>query len=157
MNDFFNTWLIENGLFTPRLFLTTLSAFELISGLMLVAGLLVRPLALVWALLVWTFVMALPVVTAAGVTPGVATFESPAMLVQIRDIGLSGMAFVLFAIGAGAWSLDQRLFGATATRTRVAWNPLGLLLTAAGGGHYFRIGRVRAGFAELMYPGCKDD
>ena len=118
----FGDWL------TPWVFLTSLSAFELASGFALIAGLFVRPLALVWGLLLWTFVMAIPVVTAVGVEPAAQTYTSPAMLVQIRDIGLSGMMFVLFNLGPGALSRDAEWLGVPAVAWRAGWAPLGLVL-----------------------------
>lgn len=152
VNAFSDAYLFHNellaGLLTPWIFLTTLSAIELVSGLMLVAGLLVRPLALLWALVVWTFIIALPVVTAPGIPVTVVTHESPALLVQIRDVGLSGMAFVLFAIGAGAHSLDHRLMGATATRARVNWDSLGLLLRLAVAAPFI-VGGLFAGYDSI--------
>ena len=118
----FGPWL------TPWTFLTTLSAFEVVSGAALILGLLVRPLALAWGLGLWTFVMAIPVVTSPEVAVDVSTYTSPALLVQIRDIGLSGMMFVLFNLGAGAVSLDGRLPAAPASSRSVNWDGLGLLL-----------------------------
>jgi uncharacterized membrane protein YphA (DoxX/SURF4 family) len=118
----FGDWL------TPWSFLTTLSAFELVSGLCILVGLLVRPLALLWGFLLWTFVMALPVVTAPGVVVNAETFTAPAMLVQIRDIGLSGFAFVIFNLGPGSVSFDRRLFGSWMVDSSANWDALGLLL-----------------------------
>lgn len=131
INNFFAQYLFT-GTFgnwlTPWVFLTSLSAFELASGLALAAGLLVRPFALVWGLLLWTFVMALPVITAPGVGVSVDTYTAPAMLVQIRDIGLSGLMFALFNLGSGAGSLDGKLFGTSVKVTNVQWDCLGLLV-----------------------------
>jgi|OM-RGC.v1.029007504 hypothetical protein len=45
-----------------------LSVFELVSGLLLIVGLVVRPLSLAYAFLLWSFVVALPVMTAPGTT-----------------------------------------------------------------------------------------
>ena len=130
INNFFAQYLFT-GTFgdwlTPWVFLTSLSAFELASGIALATGLLVRPLALAWGLLLWTFVMALPVITAPGVGVSVDTYTAPAMLVQIRDIGLSGLMFTLFNLGSGAGSLDGKLFGTSAKATSVEWESLGLL------------------------------
>jgi uncharacterized membrane protein YphA (DoxX/SURF4 family) len=131
INPFFIDYLFDGSLgniLTPWGFLTALSTFELLSGLALLAGFLVRPLALTYGFLLWTFVIALPVVSAAGVNPGdVATHTAPATLVQIRDIGLSGLMFVLFAVGAGRYSMDKRLFGDNSTATHIDWEVYGLL------------------------------
>lgn len=103
INQFFLDYLF-NGRFgdwlTPWSFLTTLSAFELVAGLMLIVGLAVRPLAIIWGLLLWTFVMALPVTTTPGVDSAVKTFTAPAMLIQARDIALSGLFFALYNLSA---------------------------------------------------------
>jgi uncharacterized membrane protein YphA (DoxX/SURF4 family) len=131
VNAFFDQFLFSGslgGLLTPWLFLTTLSAFELLAGALLIAGFGVRPLALVWGLLFWSFVAALPVVTAAGVDPELATHRTPALLVLIRDIGLSGLFFTLFMIGSGSYSVDGRLIGPEATRRSLNWDALGLLV-----------------------------
>lgn len=85
-------------------------------------------MALVWGLLFWSFVAALPVATAAGVDPELSTHRSPALLVLARDIGLSGLFFTLFIIGAGRYSVDGRWIGAAATRHTLNWDALGLLL-----------------------------
>ncbi len=133
---FFQDYLfagLPGELLSPWAFLTALSTLELVSGLLLVAGVLVRPLALVWGLLFWTFVLALPVVTAAGYEITLPTHESPALLVLIRDVGLSGMFFVLFNIGSGDHSVDERIFGRAATRSEVRWDDLGLLLRLSVG------------------------
>ena len=130
INDFFAQYLFAGALgewISPWLFLTALSSIELASGIALIAGLLVRPLALVWGLLLWTFVIAIPVVTAPGVEVAVPTYTSPALLVQARDVALSGMMFALFNLGAGSASLDARLFGSPRVRA-TDWNNLGLLL-----------------------------
>ena len=131
INAFFQEYLFaEGGLscLTPWLFLTSLSTFELISGILLIVGLAVRPLALIYGFLLWTFVIALPVVTTPGVEVTVKTYLSPAILVQIRDICLSGLMFVLFNLGSGARSLDERLCRCPPVREAVDWNPLGVLL-----------------------------
>ncbi len=131
INAFFADFLFTGRLgewLTPWGFLTMLSTFELLAGLALIAGLLVRPLALIYGFLLWTFVMALPVVTAPGVAVDVKTFTAPAMLVQIRDIALSGLMFTLFNLGPGALSSDARLFGSEALQPKVGWDSLGLLV-----------------------------
>ncbi|MFQ5534439.1 MAG: DoxX family protein [Sphingomonadales bacterium] len=123
----FGDWL------SPSAFLTALSSFELISGILLVVGLAVRPLSLIYAFLLWTFVMSLPVATTPGIAVDVSTYQSPAMLVQIRDIGLSGMMFVLFNLGAGIHSLDRRLGFEDTDREIAGWDNLGLLLRLSVG------------------------
>lgn len=131
INQFFADYLFTGRFgdwLTPWVFLTTLSTFELTAGLALIAGLLARPLALVFGFMLWSFVFALPVATAPGIAVTVDTFTAPAMLVQIRDIALSGMMFVLFNLGAGALSADGKLFGTSAERQTPDWNSLGLLL-----------------------------
>ncbi len=112
INAFFLDYLftgLPGSLFTPWGFLTLLSSFELLSGLLLLAGLLVRPLALIYAFLLWSFVFSLPVVTTPGVETELETYTSPALFVQVRDIALSGMMFVLFNLGAGRFSVDAAL------------------------------------------------
>ena len=129
INTFFAEYLFTSpAMLTPWLFLTALSVFELISGFMLVFGLLVRPLSLIYAFLVWTFVMALPTVTTPGVEVSQKTYLAPAILVQIRDITLSGLLFILYNLGSGARSLDEKLFGPDALKTMSNWQHLGLLL-----------------------------
>ncbi|MFT7577562.1 MAG: putative membrane protein YphA (DoxX/SURF4 family), partial [Alphaproteobacteria bacterium] len=129
INEFFMGFLFGSGAgLTPWSFLTALSAFELITGAMLLAGLLVRPIALIYAFLLWTFVISLPVVTTNGIDPGVKTYMAPAMLVQIRDIALSGMMFVLYGLGSGIRSVDYRLFGADAIKPVMTWDVASLLL-----------------------------
>ena len=130
INEFFQQYLFEGFLgtiITPWSFLTALSTFELLSGLALVAGFLVRPLALLYGFLLWTFIIALPVTVTPGVTPEAPTFLSPAILVQIRDIALSGLAFALYNLGPGAHSVDRWLFGRDAVEDRADWQALGLL------------------------------
>ena len=129
INDVFLTFLFPSGSFlSPWGFLTALSSFELVSGVALVAGFLVRPLALVYAFLLWTFVFSLPVVTTPGVELTVQTYTSPAMFVQSRDIALSGMMFVLYQLGSGRRSLDS-LFLVNANQSEQKnWDNLGLLL-----------------------------
>lgn len=126
VNQFFIDFMFsENGL-QPWWFLTSLSWFELISGLMLVSGLWVRPLSLLYGFLLWSFIIALPVVTTPEVNVSVKTYMAPALFVQIRDVALSGMMFVLYSLGSGAYSLDRRLFKLEDRASD--WNNLGLLL-----------------------------
>jgi len=139
VNTFFTDYLFRGGipaLFSPWTFLTALSAFELASGLALLAGFLVRPLALIYAFLLWTFVFSLPVVTTPGVVPVMDTYTSPALLVQIRDVGLSGLMFVLFNLGPGRWSVDRAptptpistsASASASAQASVSWDALGLL------------------------------
>ncbi len=127
INELFQDYLFSNGVLTPWFFLTSLSTFELFSGIALIAGFMVRPLALFYGLLLWTFVFSLPVDTVPGASVGVKTYTSPAMFVQIRDITLSGMMFVLFNLGAGARSLDLRR-GQGGGNAAPNWDALGLLL-----------------------------
>lgn len=129
INGFFSELLFQGPLgsvITPWGFLTTLSTFELVGGVALIVGLAVRPLALVYGFLLWSFVMALPVATAPGIVAP-DTYTSPALLVQARDVALSGLMFVLFNLGAGARSLDGWLIGAGATAKTANWDNLGLL------------------------------
>jgi len=91
-------------------------------------GLLVRPLALIYAFLLWTFVFSLPVVTTPGVDSSVQTYTSPAMFVQIRDIALSGFMFALLAIGSGRFSLDSVILRNGVNSENINWNSYGLLL-----------------------------
>lgn len=133
INETFMKWLFSGNFpawFTPWSFLTTLSAFELISGMMLVAGLLIRPLAVFWALLLWSFIFSLPVVTTPGIALTSPTYTSPAMFVQVRDIALSGFFFVLYFIGAGKYSVDANFFKLPASQLQ-AWDNAGLLLRAS--------------------------
>jgi len=109
INSFFTDYLFTgalSGIISPWGFLTALSSFELMSGLALLAGFLVGPLALIYGFLLWTFVFSLPVVTTPGVEVTVKTYTSPALLVQIRDVALSGLMFVLFNLGSGRFSVD---------------------------------------------------
>ncbi|MGH1484794.1 MAG: DoxX family membrane protein [Cellvibrionaceae bacterium] len=134
INQFFTEYLFSGALghvMTPWGFLTTLSAFELISGCMLVVGFIVRPLSIIWALLLWSFIVSLPVVTTPGVTPTEATYTAPALFVQVRDVALSGLFFLLYNVGSGRFSVDERLnTGRPVYRDNIAtrWNELGLLL-----------------------------
>lgn len=129
INEFFLTYLFsENSWLTPWGFLTALSTFELISGFALIIGLMVRPLALVYAFLLWTFVFSLPVVTTPGVELTVKTYTSPAMFVQMRDIALSGFMFVLLILGSGKFSTDRWVLARGVNTEGADWQKLGLLL-----------------------------
>lgn len=157
INQTFLDWLFAGHLpsfVTPWSFLTTLSAFELVSGLMLIAGLMVRPLALLWGLLLWSFVFTLPVVTTPGVNPPFTAITSPAELVQIRDIALSGFFFVLYNLGSGAQSLDARRYGLPSALER-DWQPLGLLLRISLAA-VFLVGGFFAGFNRITTFGMPD-
>jgi len=129
INEFFMQYLFSNGSpLTPWGFLTALSTFELISGVALILGILVRPLALFYAFLLWTFVFSLPVVTTPGVELTVKTYTSPAMFVQIRDIALSGLMFVLYLSGSGKMAMDAYFLKESAMKSNVDWEMRGLLL-----------------------------
>jgi len=124
INALFQQYIFSGNTITPSFFLTSLSVFELISGVALVAGLMVRPLALLYAFLLWSFVVSLPVMTVPGVELEIKTYTSPAIFVQIRDIALSGMMFILFNLGAGLNSIDAKYI----TAPKANWNYLGLTL-----------------------------
>ncbi len=128
VNQFFVDFLFASGQLSPWWFLTSLSTFEFISGIALIVGLAVRPLSLLYGFLLWTFVVALPTVTVPGIEVTVKTYLAPAIFVQIRDIALSGMMFVLYNLGSGAYSLDEKLFRLPAINTNINWDILGLLL-----------------------------
>ncbi len=135
INAFFQEVLFSGPIgqvVSPGGFLAALSTFELLSGLALLAGFLVRPLALIYGLLLWTFVAALPVTVSPGAQAPDPTYLAPALLVQIRDVGLSGLMFALFLLGPGRWSVDGRLFedvGGPADDTAPPqWQGLGLLV-----------------------------
>jgi len=151
INQTFLDWLFASPLgaiLTPWNFLTALSAFELVAGIMLVAGLMVRPMALFWAFLLWSFVFSLPVVTTPGVKPPAKTYMSPAEFVQIRDIALSGLFFVLYDLGPGAKSLDHSRYGLPETLGR-DWEPLALL-TRLSLGSAFLVGGLFAGYDNIV-------
>ena len=150
INAFFQDYLFDGGLLTPWMFLTALSAFELIAGLALVLGLFVRPLAILFGLMMWSFVAALPVLTTPGLRPEESTYLTPAMIVQIRDIGLSGICFVLAMMGSGRWSLDGRLMNRGAPSQFLGWGTNGLLLRLSvavvflAGGAFHGLDHVKA-------------
>jgi len=150
INQFFLDYLFAGHLpsfVTPWSFLTALSSFEFFCGTLLLVGLFVRPLSLVWALLLWTFVISLPVTTTPGVISPAPTYTSPAILVQIRDIALSGFFLVLYNLGAGRASLDAGYFNLPAAMGR-DWNPLGLLLRVSLG-ISFLVGGLFHGFNNI--------
>jgi len=129
INDFFMNYLFaDSSWLSPWSFLAALSTFELFSGIALVIGLMVRPLALIYAFLMWTFVFSLPVVTTPGVETTISTYTSPAMFVQIRDIALSGFMFTLLILGSGRLSLDGKVLTNGVNSSDINWNNLGLLL-----------------------------
>jgi len=128
INTIFQQFLFPggtDGFFNPSVFLTALSAFEFFAGISLIVGFLVKPLALFYAFLMWTFVVSLPVLTVPGVEVTVKTYTSPALFVQVRDVALSGMFFALFNLGSGLMSVDNRFFKRPKA---VNWDILGLLL-----------------------------
>lgn len=128
INAFFQEWLFAGVLgriIDPSAFLVALSSFELISGIALIVGLLVRPIAFIYAFLLWAFVIALPTLTVPGIGIADKTYLAPAILVQIRDISLSGLMFALFCLGAGKYSVDDLRFSNAPAGD---WNSLGLLL-----------------------------
>ena len=134
INQFFTDWMFgPDALLTQWGFLTALSAFELLSGLALLVGFMVRPLAIIYAFLMWTFVVSLPVITTPGAEFAGKTYMAPALFVQIRDIALSGMMFVLYNLGSGTRSIDERLFGKSAIEPLIDWESLGLLMRLSVG------------------------
>ncbi len=151
INAFFIGFLFEsNGaVLTPWAFMAALSTFELLTGIMLVLGVMVRPIALIYGFLLWAFVIALPVTTTPGVTSESVTFTSPAILVQIRDIGLSGLMFVLFNLGSGRWSMDHKFLGTIGRGTSVTWDSLGLLLRLSLAAPLI-VGGVFGGMADIQ-------
>ncbi|MET1415026.1 DoxX family protein [Roseibium sp. HPY-6] len=150
INEFFQSYLFADGWISAWGFLTALSAFELVAGIALVAGIFVRPLAIVFGLLMWSFVAALPVSTVPGQEVAVSTFFTPALIVQIRDVGLSGMCFALAALGSGVYSLDERLTGRGLGVERADWKSLGLLLRLSvavaflAGGFFYGLDHVKS-------------
>lgn len=149
INEFFLDFLFAgNSMISPWSFLTTLSTFELISGVALIAGLMVRPLALIYAFLLWTFVFSLPVVTTPGVEATISTYTSPAMFVQIRDIALSGMMFVLLSLGSGRLTADKWIITNGLNSDHANWHSLGLLLRLSVAAPLI-IGGMFGGYAQI--------
>ena len=149
INEFFMDFLFTgNSVITPWGFLTALSTFELISGVALVIGLMVRPLALIYAFLLWTFVFSLPVVTTPGVESTISTYTSPAMFVQIRDIALSGFMFVLLMLGSGRFSADSRILTNGVHTDSADWESMGLLLRLSLAAPLL-IGGLFGGYAQI--------
>lgn len=152
INAFFTQYLFEGPLgevFSPLMFLTALSTFELVAGTALIAGLFVRPLSFIYAFLLWAFVIALPVSTVSVAVGDVDTHLSPALLVQARDIGLSAMFFALFSLGSGRWSLDRRFFRrGYLKKDPVSWDAKGLLLRL-GVAFVFLTGGLFAGYGHI--------
>ena len=150
INAFFQDYLFSGGWISPWMFLTALSALELVAGIALILGLLVRPFAILFGLLVWSFVAALPVLTAPGLGVEDGTFLTPSLIVQIRDIGLSGMCFVLVAAGSGKWSLDASVINRGAHPLPLNWSVFGLLLRLSvavvfiAGGAFFGLDHVKS-------------
>jgi len=151
INTFFVAYLFDgaDAFLTPWGFLTILSTFELVTGLLLLAGLLVRPIALIYAFLLWSFVIALPVMTAPGAAIEANTFTTPAILVQIRDIGLSGLMFLLFNLGSGRNSFDARVLPNLAKGTLARGDGLGLLLRVSLAAPLI-VGGAFAGYADIQ-------
>ncbi|MBI3285616.1 MAG: DoxX family protein [Burkholderiales bacterium] len=146
INSLFQQYLFSGtSLLSPSVFLTALSFFELASGLAFIAGVFIRPLSLFYGFLLWTFVVALPTNTVPGVSLSVETYTAPAILVQMRDIALSGMMFVLFNLGAGKASLDRKWFP---HQSDISWNTLGLLLRFSLG-MVFIVAGFFGGFAHI--------
>ncbi len=150
INAFFLSYLFDGPLgyvLSPWLFLTSLSAFELLSGIALIAGVIVRPLSLIYAFLLWSFVFSLPVTTSPGASIDDPTYMAPAMFVQIRDIALSGVFFILYNIGSGARALDHAL-GLKQPDGVMPWDNLGLLMRLSLG-VVFVIGGFFAGMPNI--------
>jgi len=150
INEFFQSYLFSDGWLSAWGFLTALSAFELVAGVALLAGFLVRPLAILFGLMMWSFVAALPVSTVPGQEVSTNTFFTPALIVQIRDVGLSGMCFALAVLGSGAYSLDGKLTRRGRGADTVNWNALGLLLRLSvavaflAGGFFYGLDHVKS-------------
>ena len=129
INEFFTGYLFGVGsIMIPWSFLTALSTFGLIAGFMLLAGRMVRPVALIYASLLWSFVVSSPVVTTNGINLGVNTYMAPTLFVQIRDLALSEIIFALLGLGSGTRSPDVRIFGQDAAKPIISCNVASVLL-----------------------------
>lgn len=133
VNAFFTDYLFSSSssILTPYSFLTILSSMEFILGVMLIVGFLVRPISLISGFMLWTFVIALPTETVPTVVLDVKTYTSPAILVMIRDIALSGMMFALYNLGSGSYSIDNKYsqnFKFLQANKNINWDSLALLL-----------------------------
>ena len=133
VNAFFTEYLFSSSssILTPYSFLTILSSVEFILGVMLIIGLMVRPISLISGFMLWTFVIALPTSTVPTVVLDVKTYTSPTMLVMIRDIALSGMMFTLYNLGSGLYSIDNKYlnnFKLFQINNNINWDSLALLL-----------------------------
>ncbi len=153
INAFFQDYLFTNDLLSPWLFLTVLSSLELVAGIALIAGFLVRPFAILFGLMMWAFVAALPTLTVPGIEDGadaLKTYFTPAMIVQIRDIGLSGMCAVLAMLGSGRFSLDGNLMRRGQCNSNLSWAFSALILRLSiavvfiAGGAFFGLDHVKS-------------
>ncbi len=148
INQFFVDYLFSSGWVSPGFFLTALSAFEFIAGLALITGIAVRSVSFMFGAMFWSFIIALPVTTTPGIEVSLKTYQSPAMLVMIRDIALSGMLFVLYNLGSGPYSLQKKFSFLPEFRPRVNWDHLGLLLRYSIGA-VFIVGGAFAGMDHI--------
>lgn len=150
INAFFQDYLFADGLLSPWMFLTALSAFEFLAGFALILGFGVRALAVLFGVLMWSFVAALPVLTTPGANVETSTYLTPSLIVQIRDIGLSGLFFALALMGPGRLSLDARLMNGGAPADTFTWALGGFLLRMSvavvllAGGAFFGLDHVKS-------------